>query len=86
MISIRLSAGILKLLKLLNPGYKILPVSNVEKLKTAVETALEIDINLSENGNFQYNNKPYCLTWYLNCDSDNNRRIELFSIALSKFL
>lgn len=83
MMKIRLSAGILSLIKLMNPEYKIVPTRDVVKLKRTIEDALDINIKLEEEtGIYEYNNKSHCLTWHLECDQSIKRQLELYSILI----
>ena len=82
MMKIRLSAGILSLVKLMNPEYKIVPTRDVVKLKSIIEDALDIKLEETENGIYEYNNKSHCLTWHLECDQSIKRQLELYSILI----
>lgn len=82
MIKIRLSAGILSVVKLLRPDYKITPTRDIIKLKSIIEDALNIKLVETECGIYEYNNKSHCLTWHLVCDQSIKRQFELYSILV----
>lgn len=79
-VSIRLSAAILKLLELYGMDRKNRKItSSVDSLKSMVESWGGIIIETSESENFRYNGKSGYY-WCIECDQDNKRRFELFSI------
>lgn len=84
MVSVRLSAGILRLLEI--GGYKKIEITSTPgELKKIIEENLKIEITETDYGKYRHTieQKNNILSSSIDCDNGNRRRFELYNIVLS---
>lgn len=82
-VSVRLSAGIIKLLDL--GGYKNIGIASAHQdLRCLIEKYLGIQITETEYGKYKHSaeSKNNILSSSIDCDDENRRRFELYNIVL----
>lgn len=82
MVSVRLSAGILRLLEI--GGHSCEITSSPLRLKELIEDNLDIEISETNYGKYRHfiELKNNILSSSIDCDNDNRRRFELYNIVL----